>query len=819
MQKFMTLFLALLFFSTETMAMAVGLRVREISDLKELDEIEETYNVLGEDDSPDHDGITNCRENDDNQQDNSNLEQLAELSGTTNERPINFCNKNQLYGGEQLSKREKKKLKRKMRRQCKKKARAYKRAVARELLGNFQLGQFVQAAFKSKNKIIRNSGVNRTVSQELLTNIEPSQVANMNKEEFSAYMMNRIREQVPNLDALMAQSGNPQSAFTSGNFDQSESFPMNVVVSTARGNKCVVQGNEFPEEENFEPEECELCENVNIQDSFHNDCSYMVGAGLNENEARELVGAPAEKSQAGSDGYCNQDPDRDGSGVRRLNDTADKLCDIAESGMTPNFEIEASRNLYNDYTPELAAKRGDFTRKYLFDRLQKKCSNIEDAPDWLTDSEKFKDVVSVTHPEYLRPNNTPGDYGPDPNATPENQEQEAQYLQATLEKELSDLDNEIRELNEKKSQIESEIADFDRKLNGGNGQKGLRQMYNDINQDLQRPDLRLIEDQNVVMSQYIHEAEMAVAQKKKLRQDLHDTETRIASLNTEKSKPKFQSNPNGFLMVQSLREYYSQRDQIGPNNREFRNLWDENLFNQFKMARITGSVERVNEFGVPEDLMTPELQVAMRSLVKIQSYTCELAPIETKKVTLEGVLKFPLKVITAATLPVVGAIGLGATVAASPITTGISLFCQGCREPGQTPPILQWGNLFHLDLSKRGRRQAWKATKGFVSGYVNWGGALKVDKDHLITKHALEEYSRQKGGKKYSEMDQEEQDNFIDLVIADIQAANEASRQPAQDCEDADLTRANENQDGDSDQINDNREGNQNNREQDATPN
>lgn len=778
MKRFSALLLALIFV-TQTHAMTVN----EFSSYDQLEQVSESFDTNGEQADQETTGVIRCDE--EAERNTSPLpDEFEDLNPTTNDKPINFCKKKLLYGGERMSKREKKKLKRKMRRQCKKKAKAYKRAVARELLGNLQLGRFVQAAFKSKKKIMRNSGTS-TNRLDLSTDIDPALVQNMTKEQFSEYMMARIRQQVPTLDALMEQSKNPDNAFT-GAFDRNESFPMNVVISGANGNKCVVKGDEFPEEEEFEPETCELCENVNIQDSFHNDCSYMVGGGLSEGEARSLVGASSEKAAAGSDQYCNQEPEAARDGVRQLKDTADKLCDIAKEGLTPNFEIEASRNLYNDYTPDLAAKRGDFTREYLFDRLQKKCKGVEDAPAWLSDPEKFADVVRVKHPEYARPNNTPGNYGPNPYATGDEIDQELKYLEETLDRELAQLNDQISELNEKKASIESELAAINIKIEGGNGQKGIRDLYDSVKKNMDRPDFRLLEDQTVVMSQYIHEAEMAYAQKKKLKQDLHDVDTRIASLRAERSKPKFKKSATGYNMVINLGLYYVERDSIGANNLEFRKKWDEELFNQFKMARITGSVEKVNEFGVPEELMTPELQMAMKSLVQIQSYTCELSPISTKKVTLEGILKAPLKVISALTLPAVAVIGAGVTVAASPITTGISLFCKGCREPGTTPPILMLGNLFHLDLSKSGRKKAWKATKGFISNYVNWGGALKVKGNREIRVHQLRDYARKKGGKAYDDMNPEEQDQLIDQVIAEVEAAAlaEQSRKIARHCED-----------------------------------
>jgi hypothetical protein len=681
------------------------------------------------------------------------------------ENPINFCNKKMLFGGEKLSAKEIKKKKKKLRKQCKKKAKAYKKAVAKEYLKKFKLGQFLQARLKSKNKIIKGSGVkNDKVKLEL--GFTPEQVKNMSKEEFSSHMMNKIRQQVPSIDELMAQS-DPKNAFK-GSIAKQESFPMSIVVGTKGGQNCVVESPDFPADEDFTPETCELCKDTEMQDNFTNDCAYMVSDNLSEKEARKLVGASKSKQKAGSDSHCNTSMDGVKNDMSQIDKTADRLCSIAQEGLTPDFEINSSRNMFNDYTPDLAAKRGQFTQKYLYKKISKNCDiDKDDMPDWLKSEEAFGEKVKVKHPEYKRPDNVAGNYGPNPYAEGSAREDEKKYLAETLKYEFDEIKKKSDKYYNQISEIDKELTQINQKINGGNGEAGLKKQYDETKKSLDKPDLRFIKDQQIFLSKVSQEAHLYYARKKKLQQDKHDLNKRIENLQKEMKSPKYQKSNGEFLLVSKLDAFYKEKDATG-STKAFRQKWDADLFNQFKMARISGDVSRENDFGIPEDMMTPELSLALNSLVEIKSYTCQLNPISTKKVKLEGILKGALKVVTAATLPVVGLVGAGATVAVSPITTGISLFCKGCREPGRTPPILQWGNLFHLDLSKRGRRRAWKGTKGFINNYINWGGALKVSKNKSVTKHDLQKYADKIGNKPYGSMSPEEQGQLLDKVLEEM---------------------------------------------------
>ena len=681
------------------------------------------------------------------------------------ENPINFCDEKVVFGGKKPTSSERKQKIKELTKQCKKKAKAYKKEVAKSLLKKFKLGQFVQAKLKRKKKLFKTK-VNRE-KIKLDIGFTPEEVAKMGKEEFSAHMMNKIRQQVPSIDELMKNSST-KNAFK-GSFAKQESFPLSMVVGTKGGNNCIVESPEFPKEEPFSPEICELCTDTNIQDNFENDCSYMVSENFSEEKARELMRA-GDKKVKKQDQFCNRDVEPKKAHLTELDNTSKRLCNIAQEGLVPDFEIKSSRNLYNDYTPDLAAKRGQFTQAYIFDHLKKNCKmDKEDMPDWLSSEEAFAEKVKVSHPVYLRPNNDEGNYGPDPYATGADREKEKEYLSATLDHELKEIEDKIKNYNDKLKNIKDELAQIETKINGGNGVAGLRKQYNETQKTIKDADLRTIKDQQIFVNKVTNEAHMYYARKKELLQEQNVYKIRVLNLEQDKNSPKFSKSGGNYEMVNKLSLYYTEKDR--GDNQAFRTKWDDLLFNQFKMARISGNVSRENEFGIPEDMMTPELQLALNSLVEVESFSCQLNPMSTKKVSLQGILKGGLKVITGGVLLAGGVVGAALTPVAGVINTGISLFCVNCREPGRVPPIMRWGNLFHLNLSRSSRKGAWKATGKFIKNFINWGGVLKVHKSKSIRKHDLEKYAKQRGSKPYGSMSPSEQSDLLNEFLEEVKQA------------------------------------------------
>ncbi len=158
------------------------------------------------------------------------------------------------------------------------------------------------------------------------------------------------------------------------------------------------------------------------------------------------------------------------------------------------------------------------------------------------------------------------------------------------------------------------------------------------------------------------------------------------------------------------------------------------------MVRISGkAVEDPIIPGVDPKYMTPSVNIALNALVDVDNFTCVVEPVTTTKVTVGGVLKFPLKVAMVLTTPVIAVGATVGSIAVAPITTVGSFLCEGCGNPGNIPPVLRIGNVRTLDLSRGSRAAAWADVKSAFHAYTSWGGLLDVDADKYSTEWSTEQ--------------------------------------------------------------------------------
>jgi len=771
-----------------------------------------------------------CTETNDNQGNNSqtlnssgcgqsenpsktNIDNLEDVANAVVEQqePVNYCHLDQNFVGEDMSKRDMRKLRRKLHKQCKKKAKAYKKEVAKNLLSQGKIWQALQARLKSKRGIIGGKRKNtKNKSQRLELDVDEEAISKMSKEEFSAYMLGRLKEQMPNLDALIEQSKNSDNAFT-GSLADKEVFPMNVVIKTGGGNHCVMKSPDFPQDE-FEAKECEFCEVKEMQDNFSNDCSYMIGkknnkdkklhgdsslkySTLSEDEARSMMGISTARSSDKSDPLCNKEMDGVDNKMSELHQTAIRLCDMANNGQSPDLTIQATRNLYNDYTEDLAQKRGEFTQKYLYKRLKDDCQ-LDVMPSWLEDEDSFQNVVKVEHPEYLRPGNKEGNYGPSPYAQGTEQEKEIEYLKETLEKEKEELLAEREKYASELSKEQALLSELDAQLNKKPKKKvsddnvkeaGLKaqyQFYKNKNTNYRRNNLM---EYAPLMNQILSNAESAISEKHISEQKISDLTTKIASID-QILNSKYQKVNNEFPQVKLLGEYYEQKNAGTLDKEEF----DKKLFNQFKMSRIKWGPVSDNPFGIPDEMVTPELALALKSILKINQYTCQLQPMETKKLTVGGILKFPLKVAMGGLAIAGGAVVGAAAIAISPITTlgSFASWCAGCADPGsKMPDFFRFGNwrMFGgvIDTVKSPSKR--KALLKDVNTFIGLGGKLNVYKDSDITEHTLNESAERLYDKPYGSLSSDEQIDLVGKVIEEAKSERSIAsvEQPA--CNDVEV--------------------------------
>lgn len=597
--------------------------------------------------------------------------------------------------------------------QCKKKAKAYKKALMKNLMSKGKVGQWVQALFKKK-KFDADVKNGKNTKQNI--NLDPEMIKGKSEAEIEDYILSELEKSsgIKDLKAK-AKLAQEKPEFKNG-FHQAENVPLNVMVKTNKKQSCKVEAEKLPALVESPIKECQFCVEKNITGSFTNDCAYMVNKNLSESAAQKIVGTTKTTD------YCNHNMEGIENDMSEVENMSQQLCDIAKSGMKPQFKIETSRNQYNDKTVDLAKKRGEFIQKSIRQNLMdsKKCDLGADAPEWLTDEKEFNKAVEVTHPYYEK--GKTGDYGPSPyTADAEGQVSEIKNLEATLVVEKQDLQaKETIALDEKLSD-EKKVAEIKKQI------EALKKDYETVRSAIAStkqidPSLFEKKDELSKIANMIQDKNSSINQ---LRQKISDSKLQASGF-TGKLKTIDASNAQ---KVTLLKEYYAEKNGTKTPARSIPE-WDKLLFNDFKMVRISGkAVEDSIIPGVDPKYITPAVNIALNAMVDVDNFTCVVEPLETHKVTIGGVLKFPLKVAMILTTPVVAAVAGGVALAVSPLTTGASFLCSGCGDPGNTPPILRVGNWRHLDLSKSSRRGAWDDTKAAFHAYTSWGGLLDVNKN------------------------------------------------------------------------------------------
>ena len=409
-----------------------------------------------------------------------------------------------------------------------------------------------------------------------------------------------------------------------------------------------------------------------------------------------------------------------------LKASAEKLCKVAQDGLVPDYTIETSRNMYPDKTNELASKRGEFTKQYIFNHLKDNCS-LDVIPDWLSDTDSFGEKIVVKTVDYSRPNNKPGDYGPDPYAKVSEQKNEITYLEKSLDDEKVKIANEkkrlegiLEELTNQKLKLSTTMLDL---------KKDHSTLYKKDKGTINSTSYFKKQDK---LTQLGESANQLYLEKVSISKSIDNIEVQIKAQDTKLKLKRFRKDNNEtYILSRNLSKFYKSRDNHGLNKmtKAYKKEWDNKLFNQFKVARIQGFATKEFEYGIDPELMTPELKIALDNVLKVKAFKCELAPIVTKKTTFKGALSVGLKSILALPTLAVGSVaGLG-------IAAYHGIKCIGCGKPGKTIPQ------FFRNLGKKKFRNKLKNQLGEV---VSWGGALdfesSAEKKAKFTTHDLDKF-------------------------------------------------------------------------------
>ena len=633
---------------------------------------------------------------------------------------------------------------------CKKKAKAYKRALMGNLLSKGKLGQLIQVFFKKKRY--------KTDVDELAMNtkIDAQQLRGKSDSELESLMLDELQKQFVEKQKeaggdgslnlkQMAQEAMKDPEFQKG-FHEVETVPLNVIAKTEGDKFCEVKVDKFPALKEEKVETCEFCVEKNISSSFTNDCSYMVSSKYPESESKKLLSF-SQKSD-----YCNNTMDNEQNDLSEVETMVDRICQIAKKGLRPEFNIETSRNLYRDKTKQLAAKRGEFIQKYIRDQLingkdpqgSKRCDLGEDLPEWL-EEKNFKKAVQVTHPYYE--GGKEGDYGPDPYvSSPQDQQKEIENLQKTLAYEKTQIQKKL----EQARLDQTKIIEQNKSLkNLREGKDGLSKKYGALKKSLEsstelNEDVFVKEEQIKQIQVSVHDLDSKYNHNKQITSDLGQ---QIVSYESRLKVIDGQNNAK----IELLTQYYQEKNTVGDAGLD-RKQWDDRLFNDFKMVRISGKAVEDDSYDGESKNLPPAVKIALNAMAEVEQFTCVVQPIQTSKTNLKGVLKGGLKVITAIASPVVALSAIGVTTVAAPVTWFLSFFCEGCGRPGNIPPALRFANPRLLSFKKSARKDFNRDLKKAWKSYINWGGLLKTsyDKDYLDneTEEVYEDQQERRSKKK-----------------------------------------------------------------------
>jgi hypothetical protein len=614
---------------------------------------------------------------------------------------------------------------------CKKKAKAYKRALMGNLLSKGKLGQLVQVFFKKKRF--------KTDVDEFAMNasLDAQQLRSKSDSELEALMLDELQKQFVEKQKeaggdgslnikQMAQEAIKDPEFQKG-FHEVETVPLNVIAKTEGGQFCEVKVDKLPILKDQTIEKCDFCVEKNISSSFTNDCAYMVSSKYPESESKKLLNF-SQKSD-----YCNNSMDNEQNDLSEVETMVDRICQIAKKRLRPEFNIETSRNLYRDKTKQLAAKRGEFIQKYIRDQLingrnpqgTKRCDLGEELPEWL-EEKNFKKAVQVTHPYYE--GGKEGDYGPDPYvSSPQDQQKEVEKLQKTLAYEKTQIQKKLDQARvDQKKIIEQNKSLKDVR----DGKDGLSKKYGTLKKSLEsskvlNEDVFAKEEQIKQIQVSVHDIDSKYNHN---RQMMSDLDQQIVSYESRLKVIDAQNKAK----IELLNKYYQEKNTVGDAGLDHKQ-WDDRLFNDFKMVRITGKAVEDDTYDGESKNLPPAVKIALNAMAEVEQFTCVVEPIRTSKTNIKGVLKGGLKVVTAIASPVVVLGAIGAVTVAAPVTGLLSFFCEGCGKPGNIPPVLRFANPRLLSFKKSARKAFKRDLKAAWKSYINWGGLLKTkyDKDYF----------------------------------------------------------------------------------------
>jgi hypothetical protein len=643
-------------------------------------------------------------------------------------KKLDVCSeKDNAFGTDYEKTNDFKKLQKDLRKECKAKAKDYKKAVLQELINRGKLGRAFKVWLNRKHY---RTGVEKSGNDTETIRIDGKSTEFMSDDELNQTVMNEIEKLHPGLMAKAETLLKTKPSFRYG-FHENESVPIHVVIQ-AEGRSCISTLGSLDPVLPFTPQPCQFCGLPLVKNNFVNDCSYMVQKDFPQSKVEPLIGSSAKNR---SD-FCQKDlSSGHDSDMSDIDNAAKQICSIAQQGLEPDFTIQTSRNLYPDYTPQLAQKRGVFIQKYIRNHLMENCP-LASQPEWLTNESTFSNKVKWSAPHYEGARE--GDYGPDPYAEKEARPVEIGRLRTTLTKERAELEARIANIGFEISALSTESKSYSKKIDA------FYKDYSTLQKSVTKsgPIVKDVGQEIATISEKAEEIVENVEDHVDLR---NSTLQRISDLETERKSLNAQLLNHSDAMINRkvslLEQFYSERDRAG-NEPGFREKWDKDLFNDFKMVRISGKAATNPAQMVTNTQMEPKLDLMLNLMTSSESFSCVVEPIDVKSLKLKGYLKGGGQVLMG-TLAFSGSlVAAGGVLGMGVFNSALSLLCLGCEKAGKTMPTWRKvGNVFALgDASQR--RSFYHRVKHDAHEFITLDGKLEIKARDYRTKEEYNDFRK-----------------------------------------------------------------------------
>ncbi len=561
------------------------------------------------------------------------LEDLAPVMNAAQVSEPPSCKNDDLkFGDNELPDEEAAKIKQDLLKQCNKAFKKHKRAFAKQLLSNGRIFGAMQVLMRKKKKL---KDISNEYNSEKLS-VKSDNLEDLNKKikEEEDKIVEAFKKEFPGGFDESDPYYNDNKKLCNGKYslgvDGKLSTPSHIYVE--KGDTTCKVDIDVPKIQDVKLPPANLIPPLDITDSFPDDCAFMVSDKFSEADALKLLGAKSRSD------YCSSNQDitksdevkKDAQGKNAfdyLDQLSDSFTQAAEEGMTPDFTLNVSRNLYRDEVRPLAQKRGEFVQKYLFKQLQENAKEIENAPAWMTQFDEFAKVFKLKYPTY-EGQSTVGDFGPNPSASAEEFDQEKQNLKLTLEKKVVEIQKSILSIEDKNSGSIKKLNDLiaaEKKL-----KKDLEANVSKLSKSMEKKkdfsDINTGMDELNALNQELYKATFRIAQSERSLKEESDM------LNYHKARL---TKTNPAAQVGLLDQFYKNRPE--GFDRDYKNAWDEKLFKKFKMVAVEGTFKGDKEFEPDlNNEITPKIQYALDKIIRSQAFSCDYSIKDLKRHRYDG---------------------------------------------------------------------------------------------------------------------------------------------------------------------------------------